>query len=182
MEDTYAAIDQLLGSRERFLAFVRRRIADPELAEDVLQASLLKAIQAAPRLRDEDRLVPWFYRILRNAIVDSYRRRAAAPREGELDLAANIAEPEEEERRVVCAYMEPLIAGLKPEYREIVQALDLNDETAESFAARRGLTATNLKVRRHRARRALRSRLEQVCMVCAEHHCLDCTCGTEARI
>ena len=146
MEDTYAAIDQLLLSRERFLAFVRRRIADPELAEDVLQASLLKAIQAAPRLREEDRLVPWFYRILRNAIVDAYRRRAAAPKEGELDLAANMAEPEEEEeRRVVCACMEPLIAGLKPEYREIVQALDLNEETAESFAARRGLTATNLK-------------------------------------
>jgi hypothetical protein len=39
-------------------------VADPDLAEDILHDSLLKALQGAPDLRDQDRLVPWFYRIL----------------------------------------------------------------------------------------------------------------------
>jgi DNA-directed RNA polymerase specialized sigma24 family protein len=36
---------------------------------------LLKALQKAGYLEDQDRLIPWFYRILNNAIVDYYRRR-----------------------------------------------------------------------------------------------------------
>jgi len=49
-------------------------VDDPELAEDILQDSLLRAIQAAPSLRQKDRLVPWFYSVLHNAITDAYRR------------------------------------------------------------------------------------------------------------
>lgn len=40
-----------------------------------------------------------------------------------------------------------------------------------------GLTANNATVRLHRARRALRQRIETVCGTCTEHACLDCTCG-----
>jgi RNA polymerase sigma-70 factor (ECF subfamily) len=29
----------------------------------------------------------------------------------------------------------------------------------------------------HRARQALRRRLEESCGTCAEHACLDCSCG-----
>ncbi|NUM68617.1 RNA polymerase subunit sigma-70, partial [candidate division KSB1 bacterium] len=66
---------KLLNQREQLLAYVRRKVSDSALAEDVLQDSLLKALRAAPELRDEEKLVPWFYRILNNAITDVYRRR-----------------------------------------------------------------------------------------------------------
>lgn len=59
----------LLECRDRFLGYVRKRVADPELAEDILQDSLLRAIQAAPSLRQRDRLVPWFYSDLPNTIA-----------------------------------------------------------------------------------------------------------------
>ena len=39
---------QLLESQDRFLAYIRARISDPDLAEDILQDSLLKALKAAP--------------------------------------------------------------------------------------------------------------------------------------
>ena len=48
---------------------MRKRVADPELAEDILQDSLLRAIQAAPSLRQRDRLVPWSYSDLPNTIA-----------------------------------------------------------------------------------------------------------------
>lgn len=171
-------LERLSKSREPFLAFVRRRISDPELAEDVLQGSLLKAVEAAPRLRDDQKLVPWFYRILRNSIVDAYRRVAAEGQQVDMSLTDDVA-MDEEERRILCACFQALLPDLKPEYRELIQVLDLDEEPTDAVAARLGITATNLKVRRHRARQALRGRLEETCRVCAEHHCLDCTCRGE---
>ena len=167
----------LLDARERFLGFLRSKLGDAELAEDVLQESLLKALRAAPDIRDDERLVAWFYRVLQNAVVDVYRRRGAdrgrlTGLEG-VDLAA---EPEETEEAVLCECFRDLVPALKPEYGELIRALDLEGEAPEAAAARLGITPNNLKVRRHRARQALRARLEETCRVCAEHHCLECTC------
>jgi RNA polymerase sigma-70 factor, ECF subfamily len=66
--------ERLLDPREQFLGHIWERIEDPELAEDILQGTLLRSLRAAPDLRDEERLIPWFYRVLQNAIVDAYRR------------------------------------------------------------------------------------------------------------
>ena len=169
---------RLLGSRQQFLDYVRRRIADPELAEDILQESLLRAIQAAPTLRHEDRLVPWFRSLLQNAIIDTYRRRGVERKyAGDVELEELPAESEEE--AVICACFQALVPTLKPEYADLIQALDLGGEAPEAAAKRLGITHNNLKVRRHRARQALRQRLEETCRTCAEHHCLDCSCRRE---
>ena len=171
---------ELLAARDRLLAYVRSRIADADLAEDVLQDSLLKALRAAPELKDEARLVPWFYRVLQNAIVDAYRRRGVErSRITGLERADAVEAPAPEDETVLCECLRRLVPSLKPEYAELVTALELNGEAPEAAAGRLGITPNNLKVRRHRARQALRRRLEETCRVCAEHHCLDCTCRSE---
>lgn len=168
-------ITPLLESRERFLAFLRSKLNDPDLAEDLLQESLLKAVRAAPNLRAEEQLVPWFFAILRNAVTDAYRRQGRAPDLADLSLAADVPQTEEEQHNA-CTCFEALLPALKPEYAELIHTLDLGEETAEQARQRLGVSATNLKVRHHRARQALRRKLEETCRVCAEHHCLDCTC------
>lgn len=170
-------LDVLAQSREQFLAFVRRRIADPELAEDVLQTSLTKAVQHFDSLKDSDNLVPWFYSILRNAITDAYRTRAGAT-EVALPETFDVAD-ESTAHLEACQCFYTLLPLLKPEYAEVISALDLRNESASATAERLGVTANNLKVRHHRARQALRRQLEYTCRVCAQHHCLDCTCREE---
>ena len=59
------AMEHLYASRERFVAYVRSRVDEPELAEDIVHDSLLRALRAVPDLREQERLVPWFFRILR---------------------------------------------------------------------------------------------------------------------
>ncbi len=165
----------LLDSRDRFLGYIRKRVADPDLAEDIFQDSLLRAIQAAPTLRREDRLISWFYSILQHAIIDAYRRRGVEQRYvTALDEAEPSAEPEDE--AVLCACFEPIVSTLKPECAELIRTVELGGQSPEAAAARLGITSNNFKVRRHRARQALRRRLEEICRTCAEHHCLDCTC------
>jgi len=169
----------LAAAREQFLNFVTSRVKDPALAEDILQDALLKAVQAAPTLRDESRLVPWFYTILRNAITDAYRSRAAATRYT-IPLAADFDAPEGSETlAVLCQCFRALLPSLSPDYAELIEVLDLQEVSTAATAERLKLTPNNLKVKRHRARQALRRRLEETCRVCAEHHCLDCTCQSE---
>lgn len=170
--------DHLLRERGRLLAFVRARIDNPALAEDVLQDSLLRAVAAAPDLRDDDRMAAWLYQVVRNAITDTYRRRAAAARAADA-YAADAMTPDDEAR--ACACLLALVPTLKPEYAAVVEA-DLNGTTAEALADRLGITRTNLKVRRHRAHRQLRERLEQTCRACAVHGCVDCSCGASPSI
>jgi RNA polymerase sigma-70 factor, ECF subfamily len=173
--ETNGVASSLLEAREKFLGYIRKRIDDPELAEDILQDSLLRATQAAPTLRDQDRLIPWFYRILQNAITDTYRRRGVE-RKHVVPVVAEEPRVEPEDEATLCECFRALVPTLKTEYAELIQAIELGGETPEAAAQRLGVTPNNLKVRRHRARQALRRRLEETCRSCAEHGCLDCTC------
>lgn len=167
---------RLLEQRAKLLAYIRRKVPDPDLAEDVLQDSLLRALQAAPDLRDEERFIPWFYRILNNAIMDVYRRRQieARYRAASAEAAKRAMAPAEE--AALCACIWDLIPTLKPEYAELIVELELWDGDPAQVAERLGITRNNLKVRRHRARRALRKRLEEVCRSCAAHGYPGCPC------
>jgi RNA polymerase sigma-70 factor (ECF subfamily) len=77
--------------------------------------------------------------------------------------------------------MNDLIVTLKPEYAEILRRVDLGESRLDSVAAELGITANNATVRLHRARQALRQRLEQMCGVCAHHGCLNCTCDHRSK-
>src|SRR5687768_12165692 len=110
-----SAEGQLLASREKFLAFVRRKVADPELAEDLLQDSLLKAIQAAPKLRNDDSLIPWFYRILNNSIIDAYRKKASHANHLEEIELEDLPAPADEQA-ALCECFREVLPTLKPEY------------------------------------------------------------------
>ena len=169
---------QLLENVREFTAFARKRLRDPELAADVVQESLLKALRSPDQLRDEDNAKAWFYRILRRTIIDLYRRRDVRDRaledlERELDGVQN-----GDEERVVCSCMERLLPRMAAQYSELIRRIDLNEENSDLVAAELGITKNNLNVRLHRARQQLKRRLEENCRVCAKHGCLDCQCGS----
>jgi RNA polymerase sigma-70 factor, ECF subfamily len=68
----------LLDNLSEFVAFARQRVADPELAADVVQDSLLDAIKSVNQLQTNENIRAWFYRILRRTIIDLYRHRDVA--------------------------------------------------------------------------------------------------------
>lgn len=168
--------EELLRQRSKIVGYARSRVGDASLAEDLFQDSLLKALQHADDLRDEDRLLPWFYRILNNAITDQYRRHGLeAKYQAQLGAEAQLL-ADTDEWAALCECFRDLLPTLKPGYGELILRLDLAGERPEQVAQALHLTGNNLKVRHHRARQALRQRLEETCRMCAEHGCLDCAC------
>ncbi len=169
-------IDRLLVNLDRFTAFVRRRLGDAEVAADVVQDALRKAISHIDQVADDSRLDAWFYRILRTTSADVLARRATA-RTVE-SLPDELTALPLEEQRTVCACLEGAIGELPESYAAVLRAVDLDGGEAVAVAGRLGISTTNLKVRRLRAREALREVLERTCRVCATHGCLDCHCAT----
>lgn len=169
--------EALTANLRSFVAFVRSRVGDPHLAEDLVQDSLVKALASAKKPESREDTLTWFYRILRHAIIDLYRREAARGRalegfEGELP-----ASPGPEDEKTLCQCFARLLPGLPPSYQILLRRIDLEGEDAAQVAASLGLTRNNLGVRLHRARGRLREALARNCKACASHGCLDCTCG-----
>jgi len=175
-------LQQLLAHESDFRVFVRRRLADDAMAEDVLQQSLMRAVERQHTLQQSENVVGWFYRILRNAIVDLYRSRAAESRKTDTFLQELLTAGEDktpaldELRPSVCACLQRLLPNLRPAYAELLQRVDLQGQSLAAVAQELKVTPNNLTVRLHRARQALRSSLEQACGLCTKHGCLNCTC------
>jgi len=173
-----APLGVLLENHRAFLAFLERRVGDRALAEDILQDAFVKVVAKPERVPDDDAVVAWFYRALRNAVIDRWRRRQASVRALEAfakELSAH-DRPSGELDAEICACVGRLAATLKPEYAEAIRAIEIEGQPVKAFAEQRGLSAGNAAVRVFRARQALKRRVVESCGVCAEHGCQDCTC------
>lgn len=166
-----SVIETLAASRREFVAFVERRVRDRALAEEIVHDALVKSAERGDEIRES--AVGWFYRVLRNAIVDHARRRAAQDRQ----LTALATEPaHDDELRQVCDCLGKIARTLKPEYADAIQRVDIEGLAVNEYATAAGITASNAGVRLHRARQALRTQVARACGVCALHGCVDCTC------
>lgn len=180
---TPAALNVLVENHRRFLAFLERRVGSREAAEDILQEAYVRSLDRVATVRDMDALVPWFYRLLRNAAVDYFRHRGAEERALEYvaGTADDSAEIDEEWQHQVCDCIAALAETLKPEYAEAIKRIDLGGMAVADFAREIGITPNNAGVRLHRAHDALRRQLALSCSTCSVHGCLDCTCGHPAQ-
>jgi len=161
--DARVLIDSLMGERTRFVRLARSRVASDADAEDVVQRALIRATERASQIADPSRARAWFYRILRRAIVDHHRRKPLEMSGAETPDH----EPEAPEARPLlpaCACAVHLLGELRPAYAEAL-----------------GVSMANLCVRLHRARRALRERVEGHCGVSSIEPCLECMCNARHR-
>jgi RNA polymerase sigma factor (sigma-70 family) len=176
--DAQAHLDLLLDNHRAFLGYLERRLGDRAAAEDILQEAFAKVVARPGRAPGDEAIVPWFYRTLRNAAIDHFRRHGAAGRA--LEAFARELEthedPAAETEAEICACVSRLAASLKPEYAEALTAIDVNGTPVKTFAEQKGLSASNAGVRVFRARQALKKRVTQSCGTCAEHGCFNCTC------
>lgn len=170
----------LVKNHREFLAFLQKRIGDRALAEDILQEAFVRGLHKLGGLEKDEAATAWFYRVLRNAVIDHHRRRAVVDRKleafaSELERAA---ETDPELRGEACRCVGELASTLKPEYSEALKRVELDGLAVKEYANEAGITSNNAAVRVFRAREALRKQVARSCGTCADHGCLDCTCET----
>lgn len=177
-----SALSNLVDQRSRFLSFVLRRVKDRTTAEDILQLAYIRALSHADHLNAAESAEAWFFRILRNAVIDHYRHHAVETRTFE-SLEPGIEPPSpapDPAPSNLCQCVAGALHEIQPAYQEILREVDLAEVPLESFAQQAGITRGNAAVRAHRAHRSLRKKLLDHCGACAEAGCLDCSCRQPA--
>lgn len=174
-------IDTLVANHRQFLAFLEKRVASRQDAEDILQSAFLRGLEKGDGLRDPESAVAWFYRVLRNALTDYYRSKAAGGRAH--DEAAG-REPQAEDPRdealwnEACRCVAALLPALPADQAALLQRVEIDGLAVAEAAKEAGITANNASVKLHRARQRLLEEVQRSCRTCATHGCLDCTCGS----
>ncbi len=169
-------LEGLMAHRKEFLRFVGARVQDSATAEDILHSAYLKALEHSSEIRESESTLAWFYRILRNGVIDHYRRSAARTRTLGAFANESAKSYKLELASMVCACVSNVVHNLKSQYRAAIEQVDLAGNSVEDFARSEQISANNASVRLHRARRAAARQLTRICGACAEHKCLDCTC------
>lgn len=185
-----AAVRQALVESHQDLArFLQRRLGNADEAEDVLQRFILKAIERSEDLRDVKAVRGWLSRVLATTIFDHQRAAARRRKREQLADPAKIAEmdetaiePDMEIDEAICHCLYKLLPTLKPEYAQLIWRVDLLGEARKTVAQEIGVSANNLTVRLHRARQALKQRLEDLCRICAIHGFMDCGCENAGQL
>jgi RNA polymerase sigma factor (sigma-70 family) len=170
--------EALVANHRAFLAFLEQRVGSREVAEDILQDAFVKSVERGESLREDESAVAWFYRMLRNAVVDHHRRKAATSRKLDAfadELAAQ-APTTPEVRNAVCQCVARLADTLPEDYARALTRIEIDGIAVKDYAEEAGITSNNAAVRVFRAREALRKSVARSCGTCADHGCLDCTC------
>jgi RNA polymerase sigma factor (sigma-70 family) len=172
-------IAALVANHREFLRFVERRVGDRDVAEEILQGAFVKNLHNLDSVRET--AIGWFYTVLRNAIIDHRRRASAAERRFEsYAIDAGSDARDDELHGVICKCVGELANTLKPEYAEALRRIEIEGISVKDYAEQIGISSSNAGVRVFRAREALRKQVARSCGTCAEHGCLDCTCGSPA--
>ena len=153
------AFSAIVAQRGAFKAFLASRLGSEADAEDVLQQGLVKAVERAGEIADEQKAVAWFYQVLRNAIVDHVRSRSAAARRDDAwaQQTLTLADGGDAEvERQLCACFEKLLPTLRPAQAELLRRVELEGEPVGKAGEQLGMTANNASVTLHRARAELR--------------------------
>ena len=167
------AVDREYG---RLRNFIRRRVADPGDAEDILQDVFYELIAAYRMMQPIEQATAWMFRVARNRIIDLFRRRQreqlrAAPQDDDPSAASQLLDslpsPEAgpEAARMRNLLLEELNAALDElpeEQREVFVAHELMGYSFSEIAARTAVGENTLRTRKYYAVQYLRERLRDI--------------------
>lgn len=176
------ALARLTSGHAQFIRFLRPRLPRAEDAEEILQQAYLRALERGGAIRDAEAVNAWFYRLLRNAVVDFYRARAreqSLVNDAQVEQTTQGEAEDETLEHVACQCVSALLDTLTPAHADILRRVDVQGAPVVEVAGQLGISSSNAGVRLHRARKALSKELIACCGACATDGCGECECGPD---
>jgi RNA polymerase sigma-70 factor (ECF subfamily) len=149
--------------RHSLLSYLRKRVGDAAVAEDLLQEVFVKALTAAKNNRTPSNLTAWLYTVAKTTVMDFYRSRR--PSEPLDDDFPDRRDDDERLQQELSECLKPLTRQLAPIYRDTLIAADFEGRTLQSLASEWGLSLSAVKSRASRARGMLKDKLVECCHI-----------------
>lgn len=132
----------------RLLVYARRLSADGRGAEDLVQDVFLAVWRKAASYRPDRGGVPgWLFSILRNRVVDLWRRKGGWVEESGFDFRLLESQDPGDQERLGAVAVRQALLRLKPEQQEALRLAYFGGLTYEETARRLGLPLGTLKSR-----------------------------------
>jgi RNA polymerase sigma factor (sigma-70 family) len=168
--------DVVAREQSRLGAFIRRRVADPADAEDILQDVFYELVEANRLLMPIEHVSSWLFRVARNRIIDLFRRKRLESLSAEavvgddeegLSLEDLLPSPEAGPealyaRSVLLDELALAVEDLPAEQRQVFVAHELEGRSFKEMAAETGVSVNTLLSRKRYAVRHLREQLRSV--------------------
>ena len=174
--DTEAYRTLVERHKRRLYAVILRLVGDPGQAEELAQDAFVKAYRSLPDFRGDAAFGTWLVQIgihaARDRMRGARRRRGIVSIEALLEARRHDLEPVDRSpaadpgRAVEAAeqreLMRTALAGLPPDYREVLVLKHFEGWAYDEIAEVTGDSVGTLKVRAFRARQMLRERLTEL--------------------
>jgi RNA polymerase sigma-70 factor (ECF subfamily) len=168
-----------LEYRQRLLRFVRSKVHNDAIAEDIVHDVLVKAWEK--RATQRGSMMSWLFQITMNAVRDHYRVRRVEPLMDDMDVAD---EPTRDDLQQLFACMSTMVDDLEEPYRSTFVRSEFDGIPMPQIAAELGMSVSGVKSRVQRARARVRTALLDCCALernqrgeitnAAEHECEHC--------
>jgi RNA polymerase sigma factor (sigma-70 family) len=161
----------------RLSNFIRKRVADPGDAEDILQEVFYELVEAYRMMKPVEQVTAWLFRVARNRITDLFRKRQrdALRREPDVLTEDGGAFPLEDllpapdagpdaayTRSVLLEELDAALEELPDEQRDVFVAHEWMGYSFKEIAAQTGVSVNTLLSRKHYAVQHLRERLQAI--------------------
>ena len=159
--------------RARLGDFIRRRVADPGEAEDILQDVFFEFVEAYRLPEPIEQIGAWLFRVARNRIIDRFRKKKEEllPQTTDADddewLGLALPSPESGPeaayaRSVLLAEITSALDELPKAQRDVFIAHELEGRSFKDLAAESGVAVNTLLARKRYAVLHLRARLQTI--------------------
>jgi RNA polymerase sigma-70 factor (ECF subfamily) len=149
----------LLANLDALYSTAKRILGRADLAEDLVQETARKALEAIPALKDERNARAWLFRILLNAIRDHLRWKRLRTEVETGDDAADLSAVSECIAIATAEDVRRALSSLTPEMRALAILIDIEEFTIAEAAAILQIPPGTVASRLSRARRELRELL-----------------------
>jgi RNA polymerase sigma-70 factor (ECF subfamily) len=164
-EESFEDVIADLGPTIR--SYLERMVGDPDVADDLFQETSIKIAQGLPDFEGRSTIKTWAFRIAHHVCIDFSRR--GGNKQTLLEFREEECPPGdvEHDEIIVIDEMNACIRGvidsLPPDYRTALVLHDLEGLTADDVARVSDCSLATAKIRIHRARKRLRSALQDQC-------------------
>lgn len=141
--------------------FIRRRIPEEPVAEDILQDVFLKIHTHIDTLHDREKLPAWVYQIARNAVYDYYRARRVDPMPEEMPYLPD--DPFDDVVAELAPCVRGMVESLPHPYRQALILTEYEGMSQKELGERLGLSFSGAKSRVQRAREKVKQMLLDCC-------------------
>jgi RNA polymerase sigma-70 factor (ECF subfamily) len=158
----------------RVRKFILALVKDEWVADDLIQETFLKIEKNLGSLKDPSKLSSWIFRIAYNLCQDHFRQLKRSRKEESIDqeemgdfketlIQKGPDIQKELEQRQMGECVQNQINLLPESLRTVLVLFDIMEFSHQESADILGITVKNVKVRLHRARKRLKTILEEKC-------------------